>query len=143
MTTQAQMTENLFRNWKYIEKIVRKIKERKTMVGMSFNEWCEKRGVWPRLTHEEIWETAQMEKCDCVTNCGDDSRVERGEVEPCNIIKARAKEILMDESSKMIVKAAIKWRKQKNRNPAEMLKQSGMLEQLKKEIDRYIKVFKP
>ena len=26
--------------------------------SVAFREWCEKRGVWPRLTHEEIWRTA-------------------------------------------------------------------------------------
>jgi hypothetical protein len=24
----------------------------------TFAEWCKTRGVWPRLTHEEIWHTA-------------------------------------------------------------------------------------
>lgn len=24
----------------------------------TFEEWCKTRGVWPRLTHEEIWNTA-------------------------------------------------------------------------------------
>jgi hypothetical protein len=24
----------------------------------KFSEWCKVRGVWPRITHEEIWHTA-------------------------------------------------------------------------------------
>ena len=24
----------------------------------EFDEWCKARGVWPRLTHEEIWRAA-------------------------------------------------------------------------------------
>lgn len=27
-------------------------------VSVAFQEWCSNRGVWPRLTHEEIWHTA-------------------------------------------------------------------------------------
>lgn len=26
--------------------------------SVAFQEWCRNRGVWPRLTHEEIWHTA-------------------------------------------------------------------------------------
>ena len=36
----------------------------------GFKEWAEKRGVWPRLTHEEIWDAAvKTEREACAKVC--------------------------------------------------------------------------
>jgi hypothetical protein len=32
--------------------------EQEPLCSAAFAEWCKVRGVWPRLTHEEIWHTA-------------------------------------------------------------------------------------
>lgn len=50
-----------------------------------------------------------IEQCDCITNCGDDSRVERGEVEPCSMLKAQAKSIILDELGKIVIERARQW----------------------------------
>jgi len=48
--------------------------------------------------------------CDCVTNCGDDTRVERGEVEPCNMSKAHDRSIILDDLGKIIIDQACEYR---------------------------------
>jgi hypothetical protein len=35
---------------------------------MTFEEWADKRGVWPRLTHEEIWNAAAEAEREAYSN---------------------------------------------------------------------------
>jgi len=58
---------------------------------------------------DNITEAVRKTKCDCVTNCGDDPRVERGEVEPCNMRKNMAVSIMLDELGKIVIEAARLW----------------------------------